>query len=202
MSKTKYYETVHKNCSGCKRDFNKDVKHAARGYCNRCYLRQYNKDKGVDFGVVKKSRLKQEHCSCCQLKFGSLNSKNKEVILRSSNLCRQCWYKNYRKNLITKCTSCNAEYDKASSSIHCSNCRQYKRKRYNTQPNVLPTYDEREKIRLLLNRFKHGTQTLVDPFILIDLYMTFYNDDSNTALVTMLRRLKITYDLNKVQKVK
>lgn len=193
-------------CVRCNKVFNKDIPRHAKNMCQHCYTYTWTKAK---MSIQDKTPI-FTHCKTCNISFIDGIHKNGQPSQRASKgLCRKC----YNKVATRLCSKCGANKGKKSHG-HCSLCRidsgKWKRK------TVLPkavTKQNLESIRSVLVRYKRGANTMVDPFIVADLYLTIFTGgesgyknpvgmdidtfDESAQVIAMLKLLKMTYEKNK-----
>lgn len=195
------------NCQGCNTSFS-EIKYHAKNMCCNCYYQSRR---------VEKKEL--DHCSKCLCKWGSQSQKNKVVKKGPKGMCRICYQRHYAKMSTTVCRRCGSDMGRKSKSV-CSLCKieleSIKAPSKRTLPNVdKVTIDRetREKMRKVFNRYKWGLNTLVDPFIVTDLYLTVFSSevtkgqtaskadfnldqfDQENQVIAMLKLLKKAYDI-------
>ena len=200
------------NCKVCNLDFTKDKTfYVAAGMCKKCYS---------SFRYTERFRVRVPDtgfCKRCNAAWGSLNSKGKEVKKSSNNLCRNCYHKVYRQT-DKLCVKCNEPIVNKTAKDICSRCFiPVAQKRSKNPKDKLvkilknnqyqPTKEDYERLRKLLNRFKCGLNTQVDPFIAIDFFISFITGEgglskyegmeADSQIVYMLKDLKEVYELYK-----
>lgn len=198
------------NCVECGYLFDKVKPYHARGCCNACYQKGYLRDKMP----VKTTREKQTHCDLCKSEYGTLNHKGRPVTKGANGLCKTCYSR--EKKPKKECDNCGNQMIAGSKTGLCAICKELKRategkRSYKRKVKELPLLDIHtcEQIRLLLNRYKRGINTLVDNFRVADIYMSM-NETSllldtlteESQVVEMLRTLKSVYEYNKEDREK
>ena len=193
-------------CVRCDKVFDKDVPRHAKNMCQYCYTYTWTKAK-MD---IQDKTPKSTHCKTCNISFtDGLHKNGKPAVRASKGLCKKC----YNKVATRFCEKCGANKGKRGHGF-CSLCRiqsgKWKRK------TVLPTKVNKtnmDLIRSVLMRYKMGANTMVDPFIVADLYLTIFTGgesgyknpvgmdidtfDESAQVIAMLKLLKMTYDKNK-----
>lgn len=201
------------NCKVCNMDFTKDkTLYVAAGMCKKCYSsHRYTQTFRV------KPLTDTGFCKRCELEWGSINHKGKEVKKSSNNLCRNCYHKVYRQ-MNKLCSVCNEIILNKTAKNVCSRCfvpvaikrlknPKAKLDKMIKNNNYQPTKNDYESLRKLLNRFKCGVNTQVDPFITIDFFISFITGegglskyegmDADAQIIYMLKDLKEVYELYK-----
>jgi len=200
------------SCKVCNMDFTKDKTfYVASGMCKKCYdSLRYTKNFRVrvpDTGFCKR----------CNVAWGSLNSKGKEVKRASNNLCRNCYHRVY-KQTDKLCVKCNELILNKTAKDICSRCFvPVAQKRAKNPKDRLaqmiknngyqPSKDDYERLRKLLNRFKFGVNTSVDAFITTDFFISLITGEGGLSryegmevdaqIIYMLKDLKEVYELYK-----
>jgi len=198
------------SCKVCNLDFTKDkTLYVASGMCKKCYS---------SFRYTERFRVRVPDtgfCKNCNDAWGSINSKGKEVKKSSNNLCRSCYHKVYRK-MDKLCVKCNEIILNKTAKDICSRCFipvAVKRSKKDKLSKMLKNNkyhgnkEDYERLRKLLNRFKCGVNTQVDPFITIDFFISFITGegglskyegmDADAQIIYMLKDLKEVYELYK-----
>ena len=194
------------SCLGCKTSFSEIKKHA-KGFCNRCY-----------YASRKVEKEKPDHCSNCLSKWGSISEKNKVVKKGPKGMCKSCYQRYYTRTSTTECNRCGQDMGKKVRGV-CSLCKLELEAMKSPGRRNLPDVNKvkidketKESMRKVFNRYKFGTNTLVDPFIVSDLYLTVFNSESTKGqtasktefnldqfdqenqVIAMLKLLKKAYD--------
>ena len=200
------------NCLRCERSF-EEVTYHSSGKCRNCYniLWIQNRD-----SMTKKPKL--DHCVQCKCLFGSISQRGKKVLPGSKSMCKTCYNRYYLSNTSTTCRRCDKEMNKKIKGV-CSLCRieldNLKAPSRRTLPQVSKIKidkDTKEMLRKTFNRYKFGTNTLADPFVVTDLYLTVFSSeatkgqtasknefnldqfDQENQVIAMLKLLKMAYD--------
>lgn len=194
------------SCQGCNKSFN-EIKYHAKNMCCNCYYASRR---------IEKKEL--DYCVKCFSKWGSKSQKGKEVKRGPKGMCKPCYQQHYAKLATKSCNRCGADMGKKAKGV-CSLCRieleSMKAPSKRTLPDVNKvTIDKetKEKMRKVFNRYKFGLNTLVDPFIVTDLYLTVFSSevtkgqtasktefnldqfDQENQVIAMLKLLKKVYD--------
>lgn len=206
------YKLRAEKCLRCERSF-EEVHYHSKDMCRNCY--NYN---WITTNRALNKEPKIDHCLSCLLKWGDLNKKGKEVSLASKGMCRPCYQSYYNKTKSLNCKRCGKEMGKKVKGV-CSLCRieletiKSPGRRGLPIPNkAIIDRETKEILRKLMNRYKFGLNTLVDPFIVTDIYLDVFsveeargktaskNDfnldqfDQENQVIAMLKLLKIAYD--------
>lgn len=194
------------SCLTCKTSF-LEVKRHAKGFCSRCYYASRR---------TKKEKL--DYCTNCLAKWGSKSEKNKIVKEGPKGMCKMCYQRHYVKTSTTDCKRCGKDMGKRVKGF-CSLCKLELESMKSPSRRNLPDVNKikidketKEMMRRVFNRYKWGTNTLVDPFIVTDLYLTVFSSEvtkGQTAsktefnldqfeqgeqVIAMLKLLKLAYD--------
>lgn len=199
-------------CVRCDRKFG-DVRYHSKNMCQNCYNYTWhlNREK-----TVKKE--KPDHCIKCLCKWGFISEKGKEVKQGSHGMCKMCYQRSYQKTISSKCKRCEREMGKKIKG-YCSLCKVELDNMKSPGKRTLPKIDKikidretRESIRRVFNRYKYGLNTLVDPFVVTNLYLDVFSDevtkgqtasktefnldqfDQEEQVIAMLKLLKMAYD--------
>lgn len=199
--------TVNKasECVGCKVSFEL-IKYHSRNMCSKCY------HKDIYSGLYKVKKEANDACKVCNLKYGDINKKGKEIQRGAQGYCRRCYanaYNKHKQNGGNFCKRCNEPV--SLSKEHCNTCRWELsgKKDYKRKPNnqIKVDYETYELMRRLFYRFKEGKQTPVDHLRVADLYIQLFLVDAAmdgyneiAQVVLMLKRLKMVWDWNRAQK--
>lgn len=194
------------SCQGCNKSFN-EIKYHAKNMCCNCYYASRR---------VEKKEL--DYCITCLSKWGSISQKNKTVKKGPKGMCKMCYQKHYAKLATTNCNRCGADMGKKAKGV-CSLCRIELESIKAPSRRALPDINKisidretKEVLRKVLNRYKCGLNTLVDPFIVTNLYLEVFSDDvtkgqtasktefnldqfdQENQVIAMLKLLKRVYD--------
>lgn len=200
------------DCVKCKRSFN-EVNYHSRFMCRNCYNAEWVKNRD---SMTKKP--KKESCSECLCLFGSIGKRGKPLLPGSKGLCKPCYNKYYAKTTSTNCKRCGRDMGKKAKN-HCSLCKVELDEMKSPSKRALPQVSKigidketKESMRKIFNRYKWGVNTLVDPFIVTDLYLTVFSTeatkgqtasktefnldqfDEESQVIAMLKLLKMAYD--------
>ena len=214
ISNMSRYRVKADKCVKCDRSFEVVYYHSS-DMCRNCYNINWSKKRRES--KVPKEQAK-DHCESCLAKWGSLNKKGKEVYLASKGMCRPCYQKYYNRTRSSCCKRCNRDMSKKIKGV-CSLCKIELETIKAPGRRNLPTFSKvsmdretREVLRRVLNRYKFGLNTLVDPFIVTNLYLEVFSDDNikgrtasktefnldqfdqENQVIAMLKLLKIAYD--------
>jgi hypothetical protein len=200
------------DCIRCKRSFN-EVNYHSKLMCRNCYNAEWlkNRDLMID-------KTKSKNCSQCLCLFGSINKKGKPLLPGPKGLCKTCYGRYYKKTASLNCKRCGRDMGKKIKG-YCSICKvelddikPAGRKLLPQTDKIKIDIDTKEKMRKIFNRYKFGLNTLVDPFILVDLYLTVFSTeatkgqtasktefnldqfDEQEQVIAMLKLLKRVYD--------
>lgn len=192
-------------CIDCEYVFDDFRKYHSRDRCNPCYQRLYTK------GISAKYKRKEveTNCKLCSAEYGTINAKGRAVLKGSQGFCKSCYAKERKPK--KECENCGNVMLAGSNTGLCVVCRELKRgegrkRSYIRKVKLLPFVDEEtyETIRRLLVRYKFNTNTIVDNFRVLDVYMELYDNPvfldtlaEEDQVVEMLRYLKKVYDYNK-----
>jgi hypothetical protein len=193
-------------CLGCKTSFSEVKKHA-KGFCCKCY-----------YASRKVEKQKPDHCLNCLCKWGSQSEKNKIVKQGPRGMCKACYQRDYNKSITASCKRCNREVGKKIKGL-CPLCKIELESMKSPSKRKLPKIDKisidretKEVMRRLFNRYKYGLNTLVDPFVVSNLYLEVFSDenikgrtasktefnldqfDQENQVIAMLKLLKSAYD--------
>ena len=170
------------NCKACNKSF-EEVGYHCKGMCRTCYNIQWAKA-----NRVSKKRETLDHCVKCLSKWGSTSIKGKPVKEASRGLCKICYNQYYAKVASTICKRCNRDMGKKSKSV-CSLCKIELEAMKSPSKRKLPKVDNmaidketKETMRRLFNRYKWGTNTLVDPYITLNLYLDVFSNENIKGL--------------------
>jgi len=214
------------NCDRCLRSF-RVVNYHSKNKCRSCYNKIWIDNKrGLDpdknlkaagktytdqSGLIK---IVEEKCLGCKLLWNSINDKGKKVVLQASGMCRACYNINYKLTSSFRCKRCGNDMGKKIKGI-CSLCKieieSYKppsQRSIRIPKKININRETKEDLRKLMNRYKFGLNTPIDPFILTNIYLDivwssenenknqFYFDqfDQENQIIAMLKILKIVYD--------
>lgn len=197
---------VIENCISCSKSFT-EIKLHALAMCRSCYYKSR-----------KPIKEKFDHCITCLCKWGSISEKNKTVKEGPKNMCKSCYQRQYTKSINSSCKRCGKDMGKKVKG-HCSLCKveleAMKSPGRRTLPDVSKIKIDRvtkETMRKLFNRYKYGLNTLVDPYVVTDIYLTVFSSeatkgqtasktefnldqfDEESQVMAMLRLLKKAYD--------
>lgn len=193
-------------CVRCKKVFGIEPKRHAKDMCQSCYSYTWAKAR-MD---IKDREPANTHCKTCNISFiDGVYPNGKPVRKASKGLCKKC----YNKVSTRFCTKCGKNKGKKGHG-ECSLCKiesgKWKKRAYNPQK---ISQENMNLLRSILTRYKYGVNTLVDPFIVADLYLTIYTGgefgyknpagmdidafDESSQIIAMLKLLKMTYDKNK-----
>lgn len=206
------YKIRKSHCVRCERSF-EDVNYHSRDMCCNCYNNEW-----IKANRLPKRQAPKDHCVSCLAKWGSKNKKGKEIKPGPKGMCRPCYQTYYNKTSSSCCKRCNRDMGKKSKSV-CSLCKIELEAIKAPGKRNLPTFEKvkitketRESLRRVMNRYKHGLNTLVDPFIVTDIYLEVFSDenikgrtasktdfnldqfDQENQVIAMLKLLKIAYD--------
>lgn len=180
-------------CSDCKKPFSSEFTHHCRGRCNPCYQR-------ITRGNIKRAK-KLDSCVKCGDKFETINKRGTLVKRIAHNLCARCYQ--FGRRTTSTCNVCGSGIKNGNIDGTCRGCK--------TRPTKIKSKLDKEIleiIRLLLVRYRVGSNTLVDNLRVLDIYLEVepkaVNLDSLTEesqVVEMLRRLKKIYDFHKERMV-
>ena len=193
-------------CLMCAKSFT-EIKYHAKDMCCNCYYKSRRKEKE-----------KLDHCITCLSKWGSQSEKNKTVREGPKGMCKSCYQKQYAKSINSTCKRCGKDMGKKVKG-HCSLCKVELDAMKSPSRRVLPDVSKikidritKETMRRLFNRYKWGMNTLVDPFVVTDLYLTVFSSevtkgqtasktefnldqfDEESQVIAMLKLLKKAYD--------
>lgn len=192
-------------CVRCNKVFTKDTPRHAKNMCQHCYSYSWTKAR---MNIQDKTPT-YTHCITCNISFVDGIHKNGQPSQRASKgLCRKC----YNKVSTRLCKKCGANKGRKSHGL-CSLCKiqSGKWRRKTVIPKAI-TKENIESIRSVLVRYKTGANTMIDPFIVADLYLTIFGSecghknpvgmdidafDQSAQVIAMLKLLKMTYDRNK-----
>jgi len=203
----RYMDCKADECLGCKTSFS-EVKYHAKDFCQKCY-----------YNSRKKTKIKLDYCITCLCKFGSQSEKNKTVKPGPKSMCRSCYHRSYIKSINSGCKRCGKDLGGRKVKGLCSLCKveldAMKAPSKRTLPNVNKINidkDTKESMRKLFNRYKFGLNTLADPFVVIDIYLTVFSSEATKGqtasktefnldqfeqedqVIAMLKLLKMAYD--------
>lgn len=183
-----------KNCIGCGLLFGDGVKWVAKDFCMKCYNKNYN---------LKNKVEKPPNCKGCGLIWGSINRRGNIVKRATTIFCSSCYPR--IKDQSNKCLKCGD----IIRAIHemCKQCKMEDQPKYGvTKANdqMRMNRETYESVRRLLSRFKVGSQTPIDHWIVLDLYLSLFGYDvyldqyaEADQVYKMLRKLKNTWEWNK-----
>ena len=199
-------------CTACQRLFTV-VDYHSKNMCRSCYNVEWSRRRAE---LTKKQKL--DHCVKCMCKWGSTNEKGKTINPGSHGMCKMCYQRLYNKNISSDCKRCGKNMGKKTKG-HCSMCKieleEMKSPGRRTLPDVNKIKIDRvtkETMRRLFNRYKYGLNTLVDPFVVTDIYLTVFSSeatkgqtasktefnldqfDEESQVIAMLKLLKKAYD--------
>lgn len=162
---------------------------------------------------------KSNTCIKCFRDFGSITDKGKQLLKGSKGFCKPCYNKYYLKSTLSNCKRCDKELLKKSKGF-CSLCKVELESMKSPSKRSLPKIEkikieksDKEIMRRIFNRYKWGMNTLVDPFIVTDLYLTVFSFentknqtvsktefnldqfDEESQVIAMLKLLKMAYDI-------
>lgn len=211
------------NCVRCLRSF-RLVNYHSKNKCRSCYNKIWiDTKRGLIAGkTASKTYINEgglvkpveDNCRGCKLLWNSVNDKGKKVVLQASGMCRQCYNINYKLTSSFRCKRCGNDMGKKIKGI-CSLCKieieSYKppsQRSISIPKKVNMNRETKEDLRKLMNRYKFGLNTPIDPFILTNIYLDvvsssenenknqFYFDqfDQENQIIGMLKILKIVYD--------
>lgn len=211
---------LHTHCLRCKKEFTDEFKERSKGNCHRCYsYNHYVKRRDCANNNIKYDedgkRIITENCLSCGGLFGGTNKRGKPIKKASSQYCRTCYARIYRKVGGKKCDKCGDEIlDRTTKSL-CKRC-------YVPIRDMLSSKEKKDKlknarldkhileaIRLIIVRYKFGGYDPVDHFRLVDLYLSvmgeenllngkgYDNMEMEGQIIYMLKDLKQIYDKNK-----
>jgi hypothetical protein len=181
--------------------------------CRNCYNATWLKERDT---MTKQP--KKDHCIKCLCLFGSITAKGKKLLPGSKDMCKPCYQQFYVKTISTICKRCSRDMGKKTKG-YCSMCKVELEEMKSPARRVLPDVNKmkidketKEMMRRIFNRYKFGTNTLVDPFIVTDLYLTVFSSESTkgqtasktefnldqfdeqSQVMAMLKLLKKAYD--------
>jgi len=213
--KTHRRRTLHSNCEKCSLDFTQEEnsdKYIAKGMCKNCYWKTHYEEnykvKKVDLGF----------CSSCNVKWGDINKKG-HVVKKVGTLCQNCYSIIYRKK-DKICVVCLTPILNKTTRDVCKRCfvpvgDKRKKEKVTRISKVIknndykPTSEDYETLKRLLVRYKLGICSPVDPYIVLDFYITlvigegklspYEAMESEDQITYMLKDLKEVYDLYKKQ---
>lgn len=193
-------------CESCDEPFG-ELKLHAKGMCRKCYYRSRRP-------VAEKF----DYCIKCLCKWGSKSEKGKLVKAGPKNMCRMCYQRSYNKSISSSCKRCGKDMGKKVKGM-CSLCKIELDDMRSPGKRTLPKFEKitidketKEMMRKLFNRYKFGLNTLVDPFIVTNLYLEVFSDevtkgqtasktqfnldqfDQENQVIAMLKLLKTAYD--------
>jgi hypothetical protein len=200
------------NCVACKKPF-VEVNYHAKMMCRNCY--------NAGYARIKKSKekpVKLDHCIKCLSKWGSISEKNKVVKPGPKSMCKMCYQRSYNKSISSSCKRCGKDMGKKTKAV-CPICKIELDNMKSPGKRTLPKIDRiaidketKEMMRRLFNRYKFGLNTLVDPFIVTNLYLEVFSDenikgrtasktdfnldqfDQENQVIAMLKLLKMAYE--------
>lgn len=191
------------SCLVCEVKFDDKVNYHAKGMCSKCYQAKNWREKRA-----YNQRVVVTKCSECGLSKGDRNHKNKLIEKFITGLCRYCYNKRKKERTCYQCITCGVTFDKGSLMCYCPTCLPRKRHddREISKKDLTP--ENLSEMLTLFRRFKNGTQTKVDHFRVVNLYLDILESKSfvyNSAVVfdgygeesqviLMLRILKKIYD--------
>jgi hypothetical protein len=199
--------TKIEKCSLCAEPFTDELRLHSKGMCRKCYYKSR-----------RPSKEKLDHCIKCLSKWGSKSEKGKEVKPGSKSMCKMCYQRFYSKTVSSACKRCHKDMGKKVKGM-CSLCKIELDNMRSPSRRSLPKIDKikidietKEIMRRLFNRYKFGLNTLVDPFIVTNLYLEVFSDEvtkGQTAsktefnldqfeqedqVIAMLKLLKMAYE--------
>lgn len=195
------------NCLKCDTSF-QETRYHALNLCRRCYNTERKTPK----------EPKKDYCSKCMCLFGSISSKKKELKEGPMGLCKPCYAKHYAATSSTDCKRCGKDMGKKVKGV-CPLCRIDLEQMKSPSKRNLPSIgkinidrETKEMMRRVFNRYKFGTNTLIDPFVVTNLYLTVFSSESTKGMtasktefnldqfdqasqvLAMLKLLKSAYD--------
>ena len=192
------------NCKDCEHPFTTDRPYHAKERCTNCYIKMWQKEKRA----YNKRPKEIKTCVECGISIGELNKKGKLCDVLIKQRCRPCYAKYNRNQLCDRCEKCGVQFITGSSVCLCLSCRP--KSRYSKAEigykdlNV----EQLSMMLTLFRRYKNGTNTPVDNFRVVDLYLDIYDRgafvynssltfdgyEEESQVVLMLRSLKMIYD--------
>jgi hypothetical protein len=201
-------------CVTCNRSF-LEVNYHSKNKCRNCYNAEYMRNKKVPVEKIEKL----DHCIKCLSKWGAPAEKKGKIVKQGSKgMCKMCYQRSYNRSISSCCKRCGKEMGKKIKAV-CSICKIELESMKSPGRRTLPKVDRinidketKETMRRLLNRYKFGLNTLVDPFIVTNLYLDVFSDDNikgrtasktefnldqfdqENQVIAMLKLLKMVYD--------
>jgi len=193
-------------CELCDEAFG-EVKLHAKGMCRKCYFRSRR--------PVKE---KFDYCIKCLSKWGSQSEKGKVVKPGPKQMCKMCYQRFYSTTISSSCKRCGKDMGKkvkgmcSLCKIELDNMRAPSRRSLPHIDRITIDIETKEIMRRLFNRYKFGLNTLVDPFIVTNLYLEVFSNqvtkgqtasktefnldqfEQEDQVIAMLKLLKMAYE--------
>lgn len=194
------------SCVTCGVVFSETIKLHSKNLCRICYYRDYYNKNYIS------TKPKYDRCLGCDAEKGGTNYKGLEVKTLTKGFCRSCYYTTSKGITYEYCETCNIKFNRKKTNPYCSGCRPRGRFSRRAVDKVKPikrselTKEELYTMMLLFRRYKNGTQTSTDVFILVDLFLSVFEGqahvnrgeldlyDIKDQQVSMLKMLKKVYD--------
>lgn len=199
--------TQIEKCALCTEPFG-ELKLHALNMCRKCYYKSR-----------RPKREKLDYCIKCLCKWGSPSEKKGKIVKEGpKGMCKMCYQRSYSRSISSTCKRCHKDMGKKVKGM-CSLCKIELDNMRSPSKRSLPKIDKikidietKEIMRRLFNRYKFGLNTLVDPFIVTNLYLDVFSSEvtkGQTAsktefnldqfeqedqVIAMLKLLKMAYD--------
>lgn len=192
------------NCQDCLQPFTNERPYHAKSRCTNCYIKMWQKEKRS----YNKRPKEVTTCIDCNISIGQKNKKGKLCDVLIKRRCRSCYSKWNRNQLCLTCEKCGVQFITGSSACLCLSCRPKSRYSGKTIKRKDLSVEQFSTMLTLFRRYKTGTNTPVDNFRVVDLYLDIFESQSfvynssigfdgyeeESQVVLMLRSLKKIYD--------